>query len=140
MVSVMFQSMFVMRSLGHRLGLSKARRCDTSWRRDELALPRVNHLTVLLGVVYLLHTFLSGTFVTDAHAQVNIVGASTTTNSTTPGSRKTFFDSGSGNPGSHHGRRPGAGIRGVDQLHVPASDSGELGGRIRRPKVDASEV
>ncbi|MEY4669817.1 MAG: hypothetical protein RL518_2516, partial [Pseudomonadota bacterium] len=53
--------------------------------------------TVMIGIVYLLHALLSGPLITEAHAQVSVVGASTSTNSTTSGSRKTFFDSGSNN-------------------------------------------
>jgi hypothetical protein len=40
------------------------------------------HYLAVLGVVYLLYASLSGTFGTDAHAQVNVVGTSTTTSVT----------------------------------------------------------
>ena len=50
----------------------------------------------LMLVVYLIATLLS-VFTSIVHAQVSVVGASTSTSSTTAGARKTFYDSGSSN-------------------------------------------
>ncbi|MEN9846369.1 MAG: hypothetical protein RIS36_1516, partial [Pseudomonadota bacterium] len=51
----------------------------------------------VIGVVYLLYGLCGGTLWSSAHAQVSVVGASTSTNSTTAAARKTFYDSGGSN-------------------------------------------
>ena len=76
---------------------------------SDTSLTRFNSLTessrytcrVSNGVLaYALYTLLliATLFITStSHAQVNVVGASTSTSSTTPSARKTFYESGSGN-------------------------------------------
>ncbi len=46
-----------------------------------------------------MYGIVGGAIVTDANAQVPVVGPSTSTSSTTPAAKKTFYESGSGNSG-----------------------------------------